>query len=242
MTTWNGLPVAHMLRSCPPAPAEFAYYATYTTTRRNLAALAAAGIRVLLGPDQLDRGLQGHPTLRYALDNGAWGAFTQGGAFDDVRFWAVLERWGEVRERVQRPDWIVCPDIVAGGLDSLALSLRWLPYVSQYGHPLIAVQDGMTPEDIEEHIGPSVGLFLGGSTAWKWATLPMWADMARTYRAHLHVGRVNSERGIRVCRAHGVTSADGTSASRFAVNAPRLGAACRGPHQLGIPCHAAGAA
>lgn len=222
--------------------AELVYYATYTTTRRNLAALGAAGIRVLLGPDQLDRGLQGHPTLRYALDNGAWGAFTQGGAFDDVRFWAVLERWGEVRERVQRPDWIVCPDIVAGGLDSLALSLRWLPYVRQYGHPLIAVQDGMTPEDIEEHIGPSVGLFLGGSTAWKWATLPMWADMARTYRAHLHVGRVNSERGIRVCRAHGVTSADGTSASRFAVNAPRLGAACRGPTQLGLPCHAAGVA
>lgn len=30
------------------------YYATYTTTRRNLAALAEAGIRVLLGPDQLE--------------------------------------------------------------------------------------------------------------------------------------------------------------------------------------------
>jgi hypothetical protein len=214
------------------------YYATYTTTRRNLAALATAGIRVLLGPDQLAVGLRGYPQARYAVDNGAWGAFVRGGTFDDARFWSVLDRWGERRAcpptSCREPDWIVVPDIVAGGRSSLDLSLRWLPYVRQYGPPLIAVQDGIEPEDVEEHIGGRCGIFLGGSTAWKWATLPRWAAMARTYRCHLHVGRVNSERGIRVCRAHGVTSADGTSASRFAVNAPRLGAACRGPHQLAL--------
>ena len=216
------------------------YYATYTTTRRNLAALAEAGIRVLLGPDQLDVGLRGYPQARYAVDNGAWGAFTRGGAFDDARFWAVLERWGERRRcpptSCREPDWIVVPDIVAGGRASLDLSLRWLPYVRQYGPPLLAVQDGIEPEDVEEHVGPGCGIFLGGSTAWKWASLAKWAAMARTYRCHLHVGRVNSERGIRVCRAHGVTSADGTSASRFAVNAPRLGAATRGPFQLALAC------
>lgn len=214
------------------------YYATYTTTRRNLAALAEAGIRVLLGPDQLEVGLRGYPQARFALDNGAWGAFTKGGAFDDGKFWRVLERWGERRRcaptSCREPDWIVVPDIVAGGRASLDLSLRWLPYVRQYGPPLLAVQDGIEPEDVEEYVGPRCGIFLGGSTEWKWANLGKWAALARTYRCHLHVGRVNSERGIRVCRSRGVTSADGTSASRFSVNAPRLGAATRGPYQLAL--------
>lgn len=214
------------------------YYATYTNTRANLAAIAAAGIRILVGPDQLDR-LTGYPALRYAIDNGAWGAFKAGAAFDADAFWRVLDRWGERRAcaptSCREPDWIVCPDIVAGGRASLDLSLRWLPYVRQYGHPLLAVQDGMRAEDVEEHVGPGCGLFLGGSTEWKWATLPAWAELARIYGAHFHVGRVNSARGIRVCRGHGVTSADGTSASCFSVNAPRLGRACRGPVQTRLP-------
>lgn len=218
---------------------EFAYYATYTTTRRNLRALADAGIRVLLGPDQLGVGLRGYPATRYAIDNGAWGAFRRGKPFDSSAFWRVLERWGEhgayAPFSCRKPDFIVVPDIVAGGLASLDLSLWWLPYVRQYGLPLLAVQDGMRPEHIEEHIGPRVGIFVGGSTAWKWATLSTWAAMARLYRAYIHVGRVNSARGIAVCRGNGITSADGTSATRFAVNAPRLGAACRGPLQVALP-------
>jgi len=224
---------------------DITYYATYTTTRRNLAAMADAGIRLLFGPDQLEYvGALDVPTwgIRYALDNGAWGAFRRGGSFDGEAFWRVLDRWGDTfspRGRfagsAQRPDWIVCPDIVAGGMASLDLSLRWLPYVRQYGHPLIAVQDGMAPEAVEEHVGPAVGIFLGGSTAWKWATLPEWAAMARAYKARIHVGRVNTARGIRACRAHGVTSCDGTSASRFSVNAAPLGMACRGPVQIGMP-------
>lgn len=214
------------------------YYATYTNTRQNLAALAAAGIGLVVGPDQLDRVRPlDVPTwgYRYIVDNGAWGAFKAGGQFDGARFWRVLQRWGRVWQSSQAPDFVVVPDIVAGGLDSLALSLRWLPYVRQYGHPMIAVQDGISVEDVEEHIGPGCGIFLGGSTAWKWATMPAWAAVAKVYRARIHVGRVNSTRGIMACRAHGIDSADGTSASRFSVNAPALGEACRGAYQLGLP-------
>jgi hypothetical protein len=57
-------------------------------------------------------------------------------------------------------------------------------------------------------------------------------------KRHLHVGRVNSARGTAVCRAHGVTGADGTSCSRFSVNAARLGRACHGPAQVALPCPA----
>jgi hypothetical protein len=218
-------------------------YATHTGTRRNLSAMQAAGIRLLLGPDQLGRvNPNANWGWRYALDNGAWSAFNAGRAFDAAAFWRVLEQWGDTFDvaaarrghfpgSAQRPDWIVCPDIVAGGLRSLDLSLWWLPYVRQYGHPLIAVQDGMLPEHIEEYIGPRCGIFLGGSTAWKWATLPTWGAMARLYRAHLHVGRVNSERAVRLCASVGAASCDGTSPTRFAVNSPKLGRACVAPAQ-----------
>ena len=226
------------------------YYATHSTTARNDAAQAAAGIGLILGPDQLDRvGRLSVPTWgrRYALDNGAWSAFTTGRTFDGTRFWSLLERLGDTfnpRARFvgscQRPDWIVCPDIVAGGMDSLRLSLDWLPYVAQYGHPLIAVQDGMTPDAVAPYVDARCGIFVGGSTddspggGWKWRTLPTWASLARELGAYLHVGRVNSVSGIKWCAAHGVNSCDGTSATKWAVNAPRLGAACRGPVQMAL--------
>lgn len=229
------------------------YYATHSTTARNDAAQAAAGIGLILGPDQLDRvGRLDAVTWgrRYALDNGAWSAFTTGRTFNSARFWALLERFGDTfnpRARFagscQRPDWIVCPDIVAGGMDSLRLSLDWLPYVAQYGHPLIAVQDGMTPDDVAPYVA-RCGIFVGGSTddspggGWKWRTLPAWASLARELGAYLHVGRVNSVSGIKWCAAHGVHSCDGTSATKWSVNAPRLGAACHGPVQVPIPCTA----
>lgn len=217
------------------------YYATHSTTARNNAAQEAAGIGLILGPDQLDRiSKWDTPTWgrRYGLDNGAWSAFTTGRAFDSGRFWALLERFGRHKHASQRPDWIVCPDIVAGGRESLRLSLEWLFYVRQYGHPLIAVQDGMEPDDVARYVDSRVGIFVGGTTddspggGWKWRTLPAWAALARELGAYLHVGRVNSARGIRWCAAHGVDSCDGTSATKWSVNAPRLGAAVRGPLQL----------
>lgn len=249
--TVNGVPLHRFLGSCPPSsgftparcdcgailrsdgractgagrhPAPAAsvqLYATWTGTRRNLAALHAGGFRLFAGPDQLDR-LDLVPPLAYALDNGAWGAFQRGVAFDRDAFWHALDRWGE------GADFIVLPDIVAGGLRSLELSLAWLFDVRQYALPMLAVQDGMKPEDVEEVVGPGCGIFLGGSTAWKWATLPSWAVFAKLYRAPLHVGRgCNSQRQIRKCAAVGASSADGTSATVYSVNAAPLAAVAR---------------
>ena len=55
---------------------------------------------------------------------------------------------------------------------SLDLSLKWLHRLR--GMPeqqLIAVQDGMCVDDVRDYLGPMVGLFIGGSTPWKLATL-----------------------------------------------------------------------
>lgn len=116
-------------------------------------------------------------------------------------------------------DWAVLPDIVAGGLASLDMSLSWLPRVRGACPLLLPVQDGMTDRDVCGLIGPDLGVFVGGSTDWKELTTAKWAALARTHGAYIHVGRVNTRRRIRLCIESGVDSVDGTSASMYSVRA-----------------------
>jgi hypothetical protein len=192
-------------------------YAAHTGTRRNLAAMAAAGWGLLLSP-----GKPRDHRFPFALDNGAFTAWQQGRSFDAPAFERHVERHGDGAE------FVVLPDIVAGGLASLDLSLSWLPRLNGAGRRrLIAVQDGMQPADVMPHLGPDVGIFIGGTTDWKLTTLPLWGKVAREAGAYLHVGRVNSARRIRMCAIAGADSIDGTSATRYAVTLPVLDAAIR---------------
>jgi len=188
-------------------------YASRTGTRRNLDALRASGWRLLVSAT----GCLRHEGFPYALDNGAWTAFQQGRQFDEAAFTRALRDMG------RDADWTVIPDIVAGGLASLEMSLRWMRRVlDESPRALIAVQDGMSADDVAGFIGPRVGVFIGGSTAWKLETLPQWSTLARDKGAWCHVGRVNSARRISACIAAGATSFDGTSATKFAVTIPKL--------------------
>lgn len=192
-------------------------YASRTGTKRNIAALRSAGWRLLLSAKGCLR-TEGMP---YALDNGAWTAFQQGSAFDEGAFLRAIDKVGE------RADWIVIPDIVAGGLRSLEFSLSWLDDLK--GLPvrlLLAVQDGMEPDDVREYLSPAVGIFIGGSTEWKERTATQWGQLARRRNCYLHIGRVNSQRRIAICAGAGANSFDGTSATRFSNSLPRLARAC----------------
>ena len=193
-------------------------YASRTGTRRNLAALRGAGWRLLVSA----AGCLRHEGFPYALDNGAWSAFTQGKPFDERAFTVALRKLGA------GADWSVLPDIVAGGLPSLELSLRWMRQVlDETPRALLAVQDGMTVEDVRPFLGPRVGLFIGGSTNWKLQTLHAWAELGREFGCWVHVGRVNTCRRISLCHFVGATSFDGTSASRFSKTLPSLDRAVR---------------
>lgn len=198
-------------------------YASRTGTRRNLDALRAAMWRLLVsaaGPLRPEG-------LPFALDNGAWSAYTQGRPFDEVAFVRALRKLGA------SADWTVIPDVVAGGHASLDFSLRWMRAVlDESPRALLAVQDGMTVEDVRPFIGKRVGIFVGGSTAWKLATLRQWGALAREVGAWCHVGRVNTRRRISACAEAGAHSFDGTSVSRFAVTLPRLDAQRQ---QLALP-------
>lgn len=193
-------------------------YASRTGTRRNLAAMRAAGWRLLISA----AGCLRAEGFRYAIDNGAWSAFQQGRSLDERAFMKAVDTHGE------RADWIVLPDIVAGGRRSLDYSLAWLERLRGLPTPLlIAVQDGMEVDDVRGHLNPSVGIFVGGTTDWKERTAAVWGALARRRNCYLHIGRVNSVRRIRIAAAAGADSIDGTSVSRYALSLPRLDRAVR---------------
>jgi hypothetical protein len=199
-------------------------YASRTGTRRNLDALRRAGWRLMVsarGPLRPER-------FGYALDNGAWTAFQRGEPFDVPAFDRAVALLGP------GADWIVLPDIVAGGLASLRFSLDWLDTLR--GRPglrgaryLLAVQNGMEPAHVAALIGPEIGIFVGGDTPWKLATMAAWAALAHERGAICHVGRVNTARRVRLCAAAGADSFDGSGVSRFASALPRLDLARRQP-------------
>ncbi|MFA7604914.1 MAG: hypothetical protein WCY29_18125 [Novosphingobium sp.] len=199
-------------------------YASRTGTRRNLDALRRAGWRLMVsakGPLRPER-------FHYALDNGAWTAFQRGDPFDVPAFEKAVALLGS------GADWIVLPDIVAGGLASLRFSLDWLDALRNRpelrgARYLLAVQNGMEPPHIASLVGPEIGIFVGGDTPWKLATMAAWARLAHERGALCHVGRVNTARRIRLCAAAGADSFDGSGVSRFASTLPRLDLARRQP-------------
>lgn len=115
------------------------------------------------------KGVLRHEGFRYALDNGAWNAHVRGEAFDEGAFLRAIDRLGG------DADWIVLPDIVAGGLRSLAFSMEWSARLGSLPK-MLAVQDGMTASDVRHHLGGMVGIFVGGSTGWKEATMAEWGN------------------------------------------------------------------
>lgn len=181
-------------------------YASRTGTRQNLLELADCGWRLLVSPT----GVWRTESFPYALDNGAWTAHQHGTEWDADLFMLCVYRFGGMA------DFIALPDIVMGGLESLERSLKWLPELRFTGtRLLIPVQDGMAAADVEPHMSDRVGIFVGGSTEWKIASLPVWSGVKRRTGCYLHVGRVNSALRIGQCAYAGADSFDGTNASRY---------------------------
>lgn len=196
-------------------------YASRTGTKRNLEALWDAGWRLLISPKGMTNPLE--RPWRYALDNGAWWAHQNGQPFDAAAFEFAVERFGP------SADFIVVPDIVAAGRRSLEFSLGWLERLRGVAPLLLAVQDGMETPDVAGLIGPDLGIFVGGTTGWKEATMAEWCGLATSRGAHSHVGRVNTTRRIALCAAAGAKSFDGTSATMYVRNLAKLDGARRQP-------------
>lgn len=188
-------------------------YATTTRTRRNIEVLRRAGWRLLLTPDIHTL----HDGFRYAIDNGAWGAFQRGEEWDADAFTSLLCKRGT------GADWCVVPDVVGDRDGTLKMVERWLPKVLRScSLALVAVQDGMTEGDVSHLLGESVGIFLGGTTPFKEDTMGLWGRLAHRSGCYYHVARVNSRRRIVKARLAGADSFDGTSVTRWAKSLDRL--------------------
>lgn len=199
-------------------------YASRTGTKRNLAALRAHGWGLLVSRAGEWR-TEGFD--RIVADNGAWADYQAGRPFDEDTYEKFLD-WLPIT-----PDWIVLPDIVAGGLQSLALSVRYLNRCAAISPlVLLAVQDGIEPADVSEMVGARVGIFLGGSTEWKIATMAKWGRFCAERDIYYHVARVNSISRMALAASCGADSVDGSSASRYAVTLPKLAYAARQPDML----------
>lgn len=141
-----------------------------------------------------------------AFDNGAFGAFVQGKAFDP----AVWQR--QIRRVRPGPDFLfaVVPDVVG---DHAATVESWTQHVGtvlDLGLPAAFVlQNGCT--DLTQVPVWAAAVFIGGDDAYK-----LGPDAARVcWQAHdagmwTHMGRCNSARRIRRALAMGCDSVDGT--------------------------------
>ena len=203
-------------------------FASWTRTRSTLAAMRRHGWRILATPETL-RGSRGKrppywpeddSPAPYALDNGAWGCFQRGASFDDDAFSWAVDVLGE------RAEWVVMPDVVADREATLEKAERWFGRLGGL-RLLLAVQDGMSAADVEPWLKRGDGIFVGGSTEWKLATVRHWAPLARSHGQWCHVARVNTRKRIELCKHFGVDSVDGKSVVMVPSTLPMLDKAIR---------------
>jgi hypothetical protein len=175
-------------------------YTGQTRSRSLVSALAERGIGECVVRGEL-------PARRepFFHDNGAFRDWRAGRPFGCNR-WARDMRSLDYTGIV--PDFVVVPDIVAGGVESLAFSEFWRDVVPERFPAYLAVQDGMTAADVEPHLARYDGIFVGGSLGWKLATSAEWVRLAHARGLRCHVGRVGVPARVRWARALGVDSID----------------------------------
>ena len=149
---------------------------------------------------------------RFALDNGAFSAYVNRAIWDEARFYRLVR---QIVDLGVTPTFVVLPDIVAGGLQSLARSMEHVGKLPDDWRKYLPVQDGMSVYDLIPAVITRIdGVFVGGSVVWKWRTAKDWCEFAHRVGLDCHIGRVNTERQILAARHAGADSVDGSTASR----------------------------
>lgn len=144
------------------------------------------------------------PHLPYGLDNGCYGRAKAGLGLDDIAWQKALEKY---TTHEFKPRWIVVPDVP---FDAHATLDHWdmhAPALKELGIPLaLAVQNGMYKEHVEGlAVRPDV-IFVGGTTEWKWQTVPAWCKAF----PRVHIARCNGKAGLQAAHAAGAESVDGS--------------------------------
>lgn len=150
------------------------------------------------------------PWFPYAIDNGAFSCWTKkGNIFHDDK-WAKMEPrfqrllvWSQTVET--RPLWVVVPDVPGNAERTYERWAHYAPTLAGFTCAL-AVQDGMTPADVQLLDPAPAVIAVGGTDDWKQATVASWA---RNF-PRVHVLRCNSPTWLVELERLGVESCDGT--------------------------------
>lgn len=146
--------------------------------------------------------------IDWILDNGAYSNWIHKKPFNSIAFREALIK---IEKCVSYPDFIICPDIVAGGYDSLQFSLKWLDEIPA-GYPIyLAVQDGMQTDIIQNYITLFDGLFVGGTLDWKLKTAHQWVKLAHEHNLKAHIGKVGTFKRIVWAKNIGADSIDSST-------------------------------
>jgi hypothetical protein len=149
-----------------------------------------------------------------ALDNGAFTCWEKGYPFQGDLFLRTIAKAYACGIEL---DFIVCPDIVAGGTRSLRYSLDWAIGSLQTAPRLaLAVQDGMGFQAVTDAImGRNfTHIFVGGTIQWKWEKAEGWISLARANGLKCHIGRCGNLDLLLRAQNLGADSVDSTNFSR----------------------------
>jgi hypothetical protein len=156
------------------------------------------------------------PWLPYACDNGAFSCWNPADNTFDTDKWASNEQsWRELLMWCQcapmKARWAIVPDVPGNSAATLERWAVYAPEVLAARIPLaLAVQDGMTPENVRQlEMQPEV-ICIGGSTEWKWQTVEMWAKNF----PRVHLLRCNMPTRLDYLEDLGIESCDGTGWNR----------------------------
>ena len=151
--------------------------------------------------------------VRCALDNGAFTCDVKGYPFQEDVF---LRTMAKSYANGIKLDFIVCPDIIARGKESLKFSLGWAKRLRSAPNLALVLQDGMAIEDINTYVlSHFTYLFMGGTVKWKWDTASDWVKFARDKNKKIHIGQCGQLKHLKKAKALGVDSVDSVS---FTVN------------------------
>lgn len=159
-----------------------------------------------LGPRR-DHSL-GPRRLPWFFDNKAYSDWKRGEQFNEAQYLADLAVLNLCKNEFPAPDFIVVPDIVAGGEKSLKFSLGWVPMLSYLAPLYLVVQNGMSEARVERYLGSFAGIFVGGDDEWKTKTGERWVQFAHEHGKRCHIGRVGAFRKAAWARRIGADSID----------------------------------
>ncbi|MAH44279.1 hypothetical protein CMI37_00515 [Candidatus Pacearchaeota archaeon] len=161
----------------------------------------------------IGRGMKGYKDVyRVALDNGAFSFWSRGFPFLSSVFRKHII---DAHKAGIKVEWIVAPDMVGKGQESLELSMAWATSELKGARLALAVQDGITLQDINSYVlNHFTTIFVGGTADWKWKTAKDWVNFSHNNGKHCHIGRCGTLKYLEDAYKMGADSVDSSSFAR----------------------------